>query len=140
MTCCKTSYTLCDPIPACIKQLIIKTSVISDDVTLRFLDKFGNIYYVPKTSDAGGLVTVQLIFVGTVIPALQADLPIGLLNQYAGEFKIMVYDKNNVEVKWTISGIQYDAIVINVKDIIPVTDTYTVDVTYAQGTKGQFNL
>ena len=140
MNCCKTSYTLCEPIPACIKQLIIKTPVILDEVTLRFLDKFGKIYYVTKTTDADGLIIVQLIYDDSVIPALIVDLPVALLNEYAGEFKVMIYDANGVQIKWTISGIQYDALIINIKNITPVVDDYTIDITYAEGVEGQFNL
>jgi hypothetical protein len=140
MTCCKTSYALCDSIPACVKQLIIKTPVISASVTLRFSDKFGKVYYVTKTADSQGEITIQLILDSTVDPALSPDLPIALLNEYAGEFRVMAYDAAGAQKQWTISGIQYDALIISVKNITPVVASYTIDTTYAGGLAGQFNL
>lgn len=136
MTCCKTSFNLCEPVPACIKQLIIKTPVISDTVTLRFLDKFGKIYYVTKTTDASGLVTIQVQDDGL----LTRDLPLALLNEYAGQFKVLLLDANSDHIKWVVSSVQYDAISFNVANITPVVDDYTIDVTYAEGVLENFNI
>jgi hypothetical protein len=135
MTCCRTSFNLCNPIPACIKQLVLKTPVIS-----RFSDKFGKVYYVTKTSDADGNIIIQTMQDDSVIPSLTPDLPVALLNEYAGEFRLMAYDTSGAQKQWTISGVQYDALTVSVKDITPVVDSYTIDTTYSEGTQGQFNL
>lgn len=136
MTCCKTSFNLCEPIPACIKQLIIKTPVISTDVTLRFLDKFGNIYYVTKMADSSGMVTIQIQDDGL----LTRDLPLALLNEYAGAFFIILFNASAAQVKWTISSVQYDAIGFLVRNIVPVVDDYTIDPTTSEGTEGDFSF
>lgn len=141
MTCCKTAYSICTPIPACLKQLIIKTPVISDTVTLRILDKFSRVYYVTKTSDVQGKITVQLQddTSNPLIP-LTADIPIALLNEYAGDFHFMLYDSTASEVKWIISAVQYDALVVRVKNVLPVVDNFTLDPTYADGEIETFNI
>jgi hypothetical protein len=136
MSCCKTSFNLCDPVPACIKQLIIKTPVISAQVTLRFLDKFGKIYYVTKTSDANGHVTIQIQDNGI----LAKDLPLALLNEYAGAFFVLLFNASAAQVKWTISGVQYDAIGFVIRNITPVVDTYLIDPTTSQGILGDFSF
>jgi hypothetical protein len=135
MTCCKTSYNLCDPVPACIKQLIIKTPVVSASVTLRFLDKFSKIYYVTKTSDASGFVTIQIQDDGV----LTKDLPLALLNEYAGAFFVIAY-RGSTQVKWTISSVDYDAIGFVVRNVTPIVDTYTIDPTTAPGDAGDFSF
>jgi hypothetical protein len=141
MTCCKTSFNLCEPVPACIKQLIVKTPVISDDVALRFLDKFGKIYYVTKTTDAGGLAVVQVQDDDSnLLLPLTRDLPLALLNEYAGEFKLFLIDRNNAPIQWTISAIQYDAISFKVANITPIVDDYEIDVTHAEGVLENFNI
>lgn len=136
MTCCKTSFILCEPVPSCAMQLVIKTPVISAQVTLRFIDKFNKVYYVTKTSDVNGKITIQL---RADLPTTE-DLPTGLLNQYAGQFKIMAYDANTNHVQWTISGVQYDALIIEVSDVTSGPPIYIIDTIYAQGNAGQFNL
>jgi hypothetical protein len=141
MSCCKQSFILCESVPACIMQLTIKTPIISDECTLRFLDKFNKVYYVTKDTDVNGEMTVQIIEDDSdPLNVIEADLPVALLNQYAGEFKVMAYNSDNEIVQWTISGQQYDALVFEVKDITPVTDDYIIDPTFAEGYAGQFNL
>lgn len=140
MTCCKKSFNLCDPIPSCLTQLIVKTPVISDDVTLRFFDKFNKVYYVPKTSDAQGKVTIQLIEdASDPLNILTIDLPAALLNEYAGVFYLFLLDANNNQVKWTISAVDYDALGFKCVNITPVLDTYTLDPTYLPGEEGDFS-
>jgi hypothetical protein len=136
MTCCKTSYNLCEPVPACIKQLIIKTPVISANVTLRFLDKFGKIYYVTKTANSSGLVTIQVQDDGL----LTKDLPLALLNEYAGAFFVLLFNASAVQVKWTISSVEYDAIGFIVGNVTPVINTYTIDPTSQEGEAGDFSF
>lgn len=136
MTCCKTSFNLCEPVPACIKQLIIKTPVISAPVTLRFLDKFGKIYYVTKPADSSGVVTIQTQDDGV----LTRDLPLALLNEFAGAFFILLFNASANQVKWTVSSVQYDAIGFVVRNITPIVDSYTIDPTTSQGDLGDFSL
>lgn len=141
MSCCKTIYILCDPIPACLKQLVVKTPVISASVTVRVIDKFNKVYYVTKTSDSLGKVTIQLQNDSSdPLNILTADLPMALLNEYAGGFKLMLLDSSNQEIKWTISSKTYDALGFLVRNITPALNTYTIDPTYAPGTVGDFSL
>jgi hypothetical protein len=136
MSCCKTSFNLCDPIPACLKQLIIKTPVISAPVTLRFLDKFGKIYYVTKTTDSAGLAIIQIQDNAPLV----RDLPLALLNEYAGAFFVLLFNTSAVQVKWTIAGIQYDAIGFKLANITPVADVFTIDPTTIPGVFGDFSF
>lgn len=141
MSCCKQSFEICEPIPACIQQLVIKTPVISAQVTIRLIDKFNKIYYVTKISDSDGNITIQLVEDRSDLNnIILADLPDSLLNEYAGQFKIMAINSTGDNQQWTISGTQYDALIIEVASITPVVDSYTIDSTYADGKQGTFNL
>jgi hypothetical protein len=136
MSCCKTSYNLCEPVPACIKQLKFITPVLSGTVTLRFLDKFGKIYYVTKTTDNTGLATVQVQDDGV----LTRDLPLALLNEFAGAFFVLLFNASANQVKWTVSSVEYDAIGFFVRNITPIVDSYTIDPTSQVGVVGDFNF
>lgn len=139
MSCCKTIYILCDPIPACLKQLVVKTPIISASVTVRIIDKFNKVYYVTKTSDSQGKATIQLQNDSSdPLNPLASDLWMGLLNEYAGMFKVTLLDSNNSEVKWTISGKDYDAIGFNVQILLPIPNSFTLDPTYLSGEIGQY--
>jgi hypothetical protein len=140
MSCCKTIFVICNPIPACIYQLVIKTPIVSDDLTLKVIDKFNKVYYASKTADADGLITLQLREDSTdPINILEADFPTALFNEFAGGFKLLLMDSSNQETPWTISGVDYDALGIIVRDITPVVDSFTLDPTYEPGTPGDFN-
>jgi hypothetical protein len=122
-----------------LKQLVIKTPIVSASLTLRITDKFNKVYYVSKTADDQGKITVQLQDDNSdPLNPLTADLPTGLLNEYAGQFKLTLLDNNNSEKKWTISSIDYDALGFEVMNITPVMDTFTLDPTYLEGTVGQY--
>lgn len=124
MSCCKKIFNFCDPVPACIKQLIIKTPFNNTSLTFKILDKFNKIYKATHTTDSSGFFTIQVQDDGLLV----ADIPDALFNEYAGVFKLMMDGK-----QWTINGEQVDYIAIIFKNITPIVDTFTINPLTADG-------
>lgn len=121
MTCCKTAFLLCDPVPACLSSLKIVTPVISGSVTLRIVDRFNKVYYIAKTTDSSGIAELFLVD-DYPVAGDTADLPKAFFNEFAGIFTIYLTDD-----KWEASGVEYDAIQIQFADTNFTGDTYTID-------------
>lgn len=132
MSCCKTCFVLCDPIPSCLDTLSIVTPSISASITLRIIDRFNKIYYITKNSDITGKVDINLT-------GDNADLPIGFFNEFAGYFKVLAYNSSAVLKKWTIDGSKYDAIAFKFTDSTYPQTTYTIDPNASTGKAGDFN-
>ncbi len=140
MSCCKHSFEICEPIPSCLDQLVIRTPIISDTVVIKFIDKFDKIYYVGKDTNANGEVTILLTSDDSDPDnIISSDIPERLLNEYAGKFKIMTFDLNGIIIKqWTISGLQYDALIIHMANITPIDSTFTINPYTMEGIQGSF--
>lgn len=123
MNCCKSTFEICEGIPNCLTELTIVTSVISGDITFRFVDKFNKVFYVDKTTDAEGVAVVYLT--QTVLNDI--DLPIGFFNPYSDITKIFIVDQSAEIVKWSIDGTDYDSISIHVSNTISNPTTYELN-------------
>lgn len=106
---CRKYKIICDPIPDCLSTLNVQTSFIGTNVILYLKDKFGNIFELPKTTSNAGIAIIDLAI----------DLPLRLLNSYAGQFKIWV-DVNNET---------FDGAIFEVSKIFGSGTSYTVDIT-----------
>lgn len=139
MSCCKQAFKVCDGIPSCITQLLLKTSAISEDVNIKVIDKFNRVYYAEKTTDSNGIAMLQLVTDNTdPLSPIPADFPDSLFNEFAGKFIIQVFGTSGNERPWTISGIQYDGLEVECLAVLPVVNTYTLDPTYADGSEVTF--
>lgn len=116
--CCESVYKLCNSIASCADFLHIKTNVTDSDVTIRFVDKFKRTYYHDVTTDAQGYAVIDL-----------ETLPKGLLNEYAGTFRVSVV-YNGTVIQFTASdGLKYDAIDFSCKVYFPKQANTYIDIS-----------
>lgn len=132
MSCCKKYYQVCDPVPDCLSELLVKTPLSLADVVVRLIDKFNKSYNLPGTSDAEGVVTFEVSGENSIVPN-------ALLNPYAGIFTIMFYD-GTTQLTFTVDAVEYDALRFVVGSVFPKVDTYLLDYSNSAGEGGEFDL
>lgn len=130
MSCCRTVYHICQGVPNCLETLEIKTPIISDTILIVFHDKFGRNYRIVAITDVDGIASIDLA----------TDLPTALLNEFAGDFRIVIYDSENAIVKYTISGVEYDGIVIHVENVTHVMETFVINPFTMDGFSGMLDF
>lgn len=143
-TCCKHIFNLCNPMPACIDVLTIVTPIVSSNIIIYLHDKFNNSYKVDnKATDIDGKTELIL---HEYIVGFTPDLPESLLNQFAGNFRISIFDvTSSTYSQWTIDGLQYDSIGIKIESVLPALSivrpiTFEINPFTMEGIQGSYNL
>lgn len=123
---CTECYRICDPIPDCLTSLSVVTDQTDTEITVRIVDKFNQVYYKTLTTESSGSFTLDL--------ADETIFPKGLINSYAGQFKLMVINTGE-PVPFTVLGKNYECLIFEAKPTSPQETTYRIDV-YGNTTGG----
>lgn len=123
---CRSCFRVCDPIPDCLTSLSIVTDQIDSDLVVQIIDKFNNIYLAEVTTTSSGLFVLDL--------ADDNIYPLGLINPYAGQFKLIV-TKDGEIAPFTVNTVEHDCLMFECKVFNPKETTYTIDV-YGNTTGG----
>lgn len=116
MNCCTNYYEVCQKVPNCLTELGIITPVEDSEITLTITDKFKKEYKTIGETEPNGLILIDLF-----------DFPDGLLNPFAGNFLVTVYQEGQL-VPFIIDGTAYDGLMFSCADVTPVQEAYTIDV------------
>lgn len=116
--CCENVYRMCHKIPSCTGFIDIKTSLLDSEVTIRLRDKFNHVYYQGALTDSKGYVLLDL-----------SKLPLGLINQYAGQFSVSIIYKGAISMFKSKEGDLYDAIEFECSKATPLQDKSYIDIS-----------
>jgi len=116
---CNECYIVCDPIPDCLTSLSVVTDQTDTEITVRIVDKFNQVYYKTLTTESSGSFTLDL--------ADETIFPRGLINSYAGKFKLMVIKAGEI-VPFTVLGKDYECLMFEAMPTSPQENTYRIDV------------
>lgn len=115
--CCESVYKICNGVSSCSDYLHIKTGLISSEVTVRLVDKFKKVLYLPAETDSLGYAVVDL-----------TELK-GLLNEYAGMFRVSVISNGDVVMFDGNDGKKYEAIDFDCRATNPWQKNAYIDIS-----------
>lgn len=140
-TVCVTKPSPRRTLPACLRRLEVQFSLarIGQDLFFRFTDSRGNNYRVTKPANLLGRATIYLDHYAAVAetvnppnpgsPAIEADLPLRLLNAYAGQFTLTVFQGDNL-VPFRALGVGYTSLILDIATDYSNQDTTDYLLTY----------
>ncbi len=116
--CCEAIYSLCNKIASCADFLHVKTSVIDSEVTLRLIDKFNRVYYIETETDSNGYAIIDM-----------ETFPKALLNEYAGKFRITVFQNAELVQFVANDGSKYDSVSFECANSTPTPTSTYIDIS-----------
>jgi hypothetical protein len=108
MNCCKTCYSICEPLISCFETLLVYLPIGYPDETVKIRISNGQNHVTYQTSEVIGGTHIQIDLDNTLIPQ-------GFFSSYGGPYEIRFLNPSLQELNFVaIDGKMYNCISFNI--------------------------